>query len=688
MHGLPISQCAKFTSKTITQHLLGSRNSYNVFKYENLKHLLLKLTPFIGTVFASHLKLKTQISRKIRKKLPIPPKDPLKVPSWKNKIRNKKFNFKQKIYFYEPAEKKKPIIILFATITPLYSTIIQKAAQLCQMPFYSKRWWGGYLTANFISLKPLKKHKKLIFAQKTGINLSSEIFKLEPTKLWKKLLPVDSRVNSLELWKQFNKKKIRFYRSEELFEHKFKVNKEKWEKYYDWHRSQRKAKRPALAIIPDIQANVMILKETISLKIPVIGLVDSTCNLKIDYPIFGTSTSIKIVNFFSNFIATIIAKEFIEQIFKNKSHRIFSKKLWISPIWSKLKVKQISLKKRRKIPVIKKKAKIYKSQMSLYLYKKLKRKFKSHFKSIFNKYQKSLVKKKKRFKRKNRIKNRRWLKPRKRFNISLGNLVEPQNNLKNTIYESVFNPIYVRKNYFSRSILTSLLRLERENNKKKMNLFFIRYFYLNFLTRNFFKNKSDYHQLNSAQYFFFERKKKNSIPFLWKIIENELNFITAAAWANSYWIFFWNNQKNKQKKKNKIKKLWWRKKSRKFKIRSRRKIKFLRSNQQFNWLWSKKLWLNNRIRLLTTLWLNTQHNSIDVMSITTFKRIDTFWNKKFRKRFWFKNKIRFVYSYLKKKHYIRWKSLRWRKYKKYKWKSKLKKKYKNFSKTKKTTTRF
>ena len=64
LHSLTISQKSKFTNQRITQYLLGSRNSYNIFKYENLKHILLKLTPFIGALFASRLTLQTKIVKK------------------------------------------------------------------------------------------------------------------------------------------------------------------------------------------------------------------------------------------------------------------------------------------------------------------------------------------------------------------------------------------------------------------------------------------------------------------------------------------------------------------------------------------------------------------------------------------------------------------------------------------------
>jgi ribosomal protein S2 len=78
-------------------------------------------------------------------------------------------------------------------------------------------------------------------------------------------------------------------------------------------------------IIPDIQNNDMILRETVGLRIPIIGLVNSDCATEIAYPIFGNADSIKIVNFFCHFLAVLIAKEIYKQDHKNKSHRIFAK---------------------------------------------------------------------------------------------------------------------------------------------------------------------------------------------------------------------------------------------------------------------------------------------------------------------------------------------------------------------------
>jgi len=42
------------------------------------------------------------------------------------------------------------------------------------------------------------------------------------------------------------------------------------------------------------------------------GLVNSACQLDIDYPIFAQDTSIHTVHFFCHFVAALIAKEMIQ----------------------------------------------------------------------------------------------------------------------------------------------------------------------------------------------------------------------------------------------------------------------------------------------------------------------------------------------------------------------------------------
>jgi ribosomal protein S2 len=83
------------------------------------------------------------------------------------------------------------------------------------------------------------------------------------------------------------------------------------------------SQRPALTIIPDIINNDMILREVVIKNIPVIGLVNSNESTKISYPVFGNSDSIQVVHFFCNFLALLLAKSFIQQEYKQASHRLF-----------------------------------------------------------------------------------------------------------------------------------------------------------------------------------------------------------------------------------------------------------------------------------------------------------------------------------------------------------------------------
>jgi hypothetical protein len=75
---LPLGEHARFTSKNVAQYLLGSRNDYNLFKFNEIKHLLLKFTPLIETLFRSKVVLgyKVGSAKKIRYCKPVPPKDP------------------------------------------------------------------------------------------------------------------------------------------------------------------------------------------------------------------------------------------------------------------------------------------------------------------------------------------------------------------------------------------------------------------------------------------------------------------------------------------------------------------------------------------------------------------------------------------------------------------------------------
>lgn len=283
---LPISGQAKFTSKNVTQYLLGSRNDFDLFKFNEIKHLLLKFTPLLETLFQSKLILKNKFGGHIKKfivKLK-PPRDPAKLDEWKIRTKGLKIQKTNSFYYYKTLEKNQPIKILFATINPLYSNLIESSATLCNMPFHKNRWLCGYLSANSNYLKKDSDKKK---------------------------------------GQDKNNESIQYY-----FQNAFYENKESIEKRYEWHNLYKISNRPTLLIVPDIQNNPMILREVPSKNIPVIGLVNSDCSTKIAYPIFGNADSIQIVHFFCNFLAVLIAKTFVQQEYKQTSHRLFTRTRW------------------------------------------------------------------------------------------------------------------------------------------------------------------------------------------------------------------------------------------------------------------------------------------------------------------------------------------------------------------------
>lgn len=278
---LPLGKQARFTSKNVAQYLLGSRNDYNLFKFNEIKHLLLKFTPLIETLFRSKLVLKTKVGavRKTRYCKPIAPKDPARYQEWYAKMKNVRIAKHHTMYYYKTVENKRPVKILFASTNPTYTNIIRKSAEICQMTARTNRWLCGYITAN-----------SQFLAQKFNANSFKGNSKIE-----------------------------------RQFEKTFFENKEAKEKRHNWHSLNMLSQRPALAIIPDVANNVMILRETFSKTIPVIGLVNSDESTKISYPIFGNSNSIQIVHFFCNFLAILIAKTFVQQEYKQSSHRIYNK---------------------------------------------------------------------------------------------------------------------------------------------------------------------------------------------------------------------------------------------------------------------------------------------------------------------------------------------------------------------------
>jgi hypothetical protein len=55
----------------------------------------------------------------------------------------------------------------------------------------------------------------------------------------------------------------------------------------------------------------MIVKEAKKINLPIMGMVNSHCNVEIDYPIFAQDQTLQSVHFFCCFLATLIAKEHV-----------------------------------------------------------------------------------------------------------------------------------------------------------------------------------------------------------------------------------------------------------------------------------------------------------------------------------------------------------------------------------------
>ena len=282
---LPLGKQAKFTSKNVAQYLLGSRNDYNLFKFNEIKHLLLKFTPLIETLFRAKLVLKAKVGvvQKTRYGKPTPPKDPERYKEWYERMKNVRMSRRDTVFYYKTVENKRPVKILFASINPTYDKIIKDAAIMCQMTAHTNRWLCGSITANST--------------------------------------PLSNKLKVRKEWYNFSGKS----KVERQFEDVFSSNKEAKEQRYKWHQKNMLSQRPALAIIPDISNNDMILRETFAKDIPVIGLVNSDESTKIAYPIFGNSSSVQVVHFFCSFLSLLIAKAFIQQEYKQASHRILNR---------------------------------------------------------------------------------------------------------------------------------------------------------------------------------------------------------------------------------------------------------------------------------------------------------------------------------------------------------------------------
>lgn len=257
---LKLSRKSKFTNKTLTQFLYGTRNGINIFQMSELQYSLLRLYPLIQSLFnnfQSNAIFRKREEKKIYSK---------SFPSF---FKNKKTNNYNWDWRWNKSTNciisKPKIQILFVTTTTKYEQIIQSAAQLCQMPFHIGNWKTGTMTARAFYIK-------------------------DPTT-WCFLT-----TDKTECLPRYFKKK---YNSKQTRRNFFLYQKLAWKNYT----------QPSLIIIPDISTNRSVIKESKNLGIPIIGIINSDDAITIDYPFFSNSNAISVVYFFCHFLANLISKQ-------------------------------------------------------------------------------------------------------------------------------------------------------------------------------------------------------------------------------------------------------------------------------------------------------------------------------------------------------------------------------------------
>jgi ribosomal protein S2 len=261
---LLFGQTPKLTNKKVTKYLFATRNSLEIFKLYELRYLLLKIYPLIYSLF--HQKRQNHVDMEKFK--------PSKEQKKKKEDLYRKINpytvhrIKRDRFYVTQIYKNIPPQILFASITPAYAEIIESAAKVCQMPWHQNRWLSGAITAAISYLTDKQKW-----------NFHFDL--------------IQKKVQS-------------------TYKQTYKGNKENIESIKEKTKFYAQSRWPSLIVIPDVANNPMIITETKKVGLPVIGLVNSGCQLSIDYPIFAQDTSIHSVHFFCHFLATLIAKEMVQ----------------------------------------------------------------------------------------------------------------------------------------------------------------------------------------------------------------------------------------------------------------------------------------------------------------------------------------------------------------------------------------
>jgi ribosomal protein S2 len=256
----------KFTKRKVARYLLGTRSTVEIFKIYELRSLLLRVYPLIHNLFynsRSHLHLysKKLWNRNYAEQVKKQQKLGIRVPAylWKPRL-------KIKSVFLFNRQNLSPQI-LFVSVTSAYQNILQSAAQMCNMPYHNTRWLNGSMTG------------ALVFQNdETG---------------WDYLTEATQKKTILHFTKKFGQNKGNRNKSIEKSVH---YGRSRW---------------PSLMVIPDTSNNKMVIFEAKQVGIPVIGLVNSSSGIEIDYPIFAQDQNLHAIHFFCHFLATLITKEVI-----------------------------------------------------------------------------------------------------------------------------------------------------------------------------------------------------------------------------------------------------------------------------------------------------------------------------------------------------------------------------------------
>jgi len=257
---------SKFTKRKVARYLLGTRSTVEIFKIYELRSLLLRVYPLIHNLFYnprdhSPFYSKKLWNRNYAEQVEKQQKLGIRVPAhlWKPRLKIKNvFLFNQ---------SNVPPQILFVSVTSAYQNILQSAARMCNMPYHNKRWINGSMTGALVS------HN-----DKNGWNYLTEVTQ---------------------------KKTIRH------FTKTFGQNKGNRNKTIEDSIYYGESRWPSLIVIPDTSNNKMVISEAKQVGIPIIGLVNSSSDVEIDYPIFAQDQNLHAIHFFCHFLAALIAKEVI-----------------------------------------------------------------------------------------------------------------------------------------------------------------------------------------------------------------------------------------------------------------------------------------------------------------------------------------------------------------------------------------